>query len=267
MVNMTLKQIKFTQTYFANGKSASAAYKASYDAANMTDTSVATAASELLQNPKVQQYLAELTEDAAAQAKLSVSWVIGRYMEIATADVNELVRARQVCCRYCHGTDHKYQWIDADEWAVAVADVIETNRKIEMANKKRGPDEKAPLKDVPDMAGGFGFWGTAYPSDDCPKCFGRGVTDVMIQDTTKLSKSAKMLYAGVKQTANGMEIKLRDQDGALDWLAKYLGMDKKTMELSGPGGGPLVHSHMKADELTDDQLAALIAQTATADPE
>lgn len=262
MVNMTPKQIKFTQTYFANGQSASAAYRACYDAANMTDNSVGNAASELLKNPKIQEYLAELTEQAASQAKLSVSWLLQRYMEIATADVNELVKSRQVCCRHCHGVDHKYQWIDAEEWARAVADVIETNRKIEIANKKRPQDEKSPLKDVPDYAGGFGFWGTAYPSDTCPKCFGKGETDVMLQDTTKLSKAGKMLYAGIKMTSNGPEMKLRDQDGALDWLAKYLGMDKKTMELSGPGGGPLVHAHMKAEELTDDQLAALIAQQA-----
>lgn len=262
---MTPKQIKFTQTYFANGGKASEAYRASYDAANMADCSVSNAASEVLRHPLVAEYLEELYEQAASQAKLSVSWVLQRYMEIATADVNELVKSRQVCCRYCHGMDHKYQWIDAEEWAKAVAEVIEANRKIEIANKKRPEDEKAPLKDVPDYAGGFGFWGTAYPSETCPKCFGKGQTDILLQDTTKLSKAGKMLYGGIKMTSTGPEIKLRDQDGALDWLAKYLGMDKKTMELSGPGGGPLVHSHMKAEELTDDQLAALIAQPPATD--
>jgi hypothetical protein len=59
-----------------------------------------------------------------------------------------------------------------------------------------------------------------------------------------------MLYAGVKQTANGPEIKMRDQDKALAFLASYLGLDKKVLEINQPQ--PL-HT---LSEITDDPVVA-----------
>lgn len=68
-------------------------------------------------------------------------------------------------------------------------------------------------------------------------------------DTRKLKGSAKVLYAGAKQTRNGIEILTRDKDAAVVNLARYLGMmvDK---ELSGPGGGPIPMASLTAEDLT-----------------
>ena len=51
---------------------------------------------------------------------------------------------------------------------------------------------------------------------------------------------------------------MRDQDAAVAHLARYLGMMVDKKEISGPGGGPVPLAHITADDLTDDQLAAIL---------
>lgn len=231
---LTPKQNMFARRLF-EGDTQAEAYKASYDASKMTDASIVAEAKKLAANPAVQDALADLTTDAEYVSTLSVAWVLKQYMQIATADVNELVESRRICCRHCYGIDHKYQWADVEEWALEFARIMEVNERRE---KSRATDKPAP-EPLPSDAGGFGFWATLEPVGDCPKCFGIGTQTVHIHDTRKLKGAAKLLYAGIKQTSNGFEIKLRDQDGALEYLAKYLGIDKKTLEMTGPGGGPI----------------------------
>lgn len=227
--DLTIKQIKFAHEYFKTGQ-ASASYRAVYSVENMSDASISSGAQQLLNNAKVVEYLEQLHDEAAHVAQLSVGWVLKQYMQIATANVNDLIESRRVCCRHCHGIGHAYQWIDQQEWAQAVAHVMEYN-----ADRPR----KAAEKPLPDTSGGFGFWATRDPVATCPKCFGEGHQHVHVHDTRRLTGPAKLLYAGVKQTQHGIEIKTRDQDAALDYLAKYLGIDKKTLEVSGPNGGPV----------------------------
>lgn len=256
MEKLTPKQAKFARHLF-EGSTQAEAYKASYDAANMTEASIVAEAKKLAANPAVQAAVAEYTADAEYVAQLNVAWVLKQYMRIATADVNELVEQRQECCRHCYGIDHKYQWVDAEEWALELANVMQRNAAIEKRNLKAS--EPSPLEELPTLAGGVGFWATKGPVDTCPKCFGNGHLRTHLHDTRK-AKSP--LYAGVKMTAAGPEIKLRDQDGALQYLAKYLGIDTKTLEISGPGGGPISLKHAKAEDLSDDQLAAIVAAEA-----
>ena len=70
--------------------------------------------------------------------------------------------------------------------------------------------------------------------------------------------NSRKLFAGIKKTKDGIEIKTRDQSEALANIAKFLGMNVERKELSGPGGGPVAITNLTADDLTDDQLAALV---------
>lgn len=231
---MTPKQTKFAREWFECGDM-SEAFRRSYDVGNMSDSSIGSAASRLSKNDEVLAYVAQLTQDAEYVAQLSKAWVLKQYMQIATADVNELIESRRICCRYCHGIDHAYQWIDETEWAIALAQAIELNEQAAAASRGR----KIKSNPLPTFDGGGGFWGNTAPHPECPKCFGNGEMQVHVHDTRKLKGAAKLLYAGVKQTANGIEIKTRNQDEALAFLARYLGLDKNTLEVSGPDGAPL----------------------------
>jgi hypothetical protein len=106
--------------------------------------------------------------------------------------------------------------------------------------------------------GGFGFDLNAEPHPACPECGGLGQELIYVADTRKLKGSARRLYAGVKKTKDGLQIITRDQDAALANISRYLGMLVDRKEISGPGGGPVPLAHITADDLSDDQLAAIL---------
>lgn len=101
---------------------------------------------------------------------------------------------------------------------------------------------------------------TLPPNPACKACRGLGIAFVEVADTQSLPERSRRLYAGAKQTKDGVEIKMRDQDAALRNLADYLGMlNKSKGELSGPGGGAIpISSAVRVEDLTDEQLEAFI---------
>ena len=63
-----------------------------------------------------------------------------------------------------------------------------------------------------------------HPDDECKWCKGRGVDQVVISDTRKLTGSARLLFKGAKMGKYGVEIQMHDQLAALDRVAKHIGM-------------------------------------------
>lgn len=62
------------------------------------------------------------------------------------------------------------------------------------------------------------------PDPDCETCHGEGRPDVLVKDTRHLSPQAKALYAGVKVTKDGLEIKMHSKMDALEKVFKHLGL-------------------------------------------
>jgi phage terminase small subunit len=71
------------------------------------------------------------------------------------------------------------------------------------------------------------------PNPDCENCSGEGVGRPWVADTRKLKGPARRLYAGVKVTKDGLEVKMHDQRAALVDVARHLGMFKDKLEHSG----------------------------------
>ncbi len=65
------------------------------------------------------------------------------------------------------------------------------------------------------------------PKDDCPICGGDGQARTVLKDTRHLSANAAALYAGAKQTKDGIEIKMHSKLDAIEKLAKHLGVYEK----------------------------------------
>lgn len=178
----------------------------------------AKAASKLLMHPKIKARIQELRQPAAEVTMLQVADVLNEWCMIASADPRELVTHQRVNCRHCNGVDHKYQWRSNEEYWNTVAQAAAAEEK------RQFTDPKAPPVPVPDADGGFGFRINGPVHPDCPVCDGEGYDRVFIPDLSTLSPKAAKLYAGVKKTKDGIEVKMRDQDGALANIAKYLGM-------------------------------------------
>lgn len=237
MITMKLsdKQIYFCQQYVVDFNGTQAAIRAGY-----SENGADVQAVRLLANASVKAYVEELKSQLATKAQLTPLWVLEQWKKTALADPNELTQLRRTACRHCHGYGHAYQWTEA-EYVKAVNDAIDKG------------------KDAPSADGGIDYDMNAEPHKDCPECGGNGIETVYMADTRKLKGDARHLYLGVKKTKNGIEIMQRNKDEALANIAKFLGMNVERKEISGPNGQPLTVANLSADDLTDDQLAALIA--------
>ena len=245
-MSLTLRQRSFATEYLVDFNGTQAAIRAGY-----SENGAAQIAFVLLSHAEINEFIQEKAEDRAAAADLSAEWVLRQWRQIASADPNDLIWIRRECCRHCHGVFHAFQWTEFEYKAA-----VEAARKHECSPKCSQP---CSARVIPDPAGGFGFDLKREPAPDCPVCHGEGNERVMVADTRRLRGPARRLYAGAKQTKDGIEIKMRDQDGALANIAKYLGMLVDKRELSGPGGAPIPVAAYSARDLTDDQLAAIAA--------
>ena len=203
-------------------------------------------ASVLLKRPEIAEAIALRIQTISAQrgdtAGMTPAKVMQMWVDLATADPSDLMEFRQLNCRHCWCVGGAYQW-DAREYADAAAKAMNLG------------------EDVPLMEGGDGWNKNADPNPDCTACGGDGVPDVLLKDTRKLKGKARLLFAGLKQTQHGVEIKLRDQDAALANIAKAMGMFVERRELSGPNGGPVPVASVNVNVPVDPVEASRLYQS------
>lgn len=226
-----------------------AAWRAVFSGQKFTAGTVERKAYDLLIDPAVQAEIINLKRQIIAVAEQShpvmtvpatradVEQIIE---ELATADASELVQLQVRNCRYCHGVDHRFQWHTPIEYARKCARIMDENAEAEQTwieQRKMGAKVRKPKPTpIPSDDGGYGFQFDRMPHSGCPECLGEGKEHVRFADTRTLSGKAKRLFAGVKQTANGIEIITRNQDVALKMLAQMKGV-----QFAPDGSGPTVN--------------------------
>jgi phage terminase small subunit len=239
MAELTPKQQRFVDEYLIDLNATQAAIRAGY--------SKATAGSigdENLKKPEIAAAIAERMRARAQRTEITQDMVLQRWWQIATADPRRLIEYRRCGCRYCYGKDHKYQWVDEAEFIRAYNEAV--------SYQEANPDEN---HDIPDNEGGYGFNPTFTPHAECPKCFGRGHGEAYAHDTRNIDDQSAVLYAGVKVTKEGLEVKMHDQAAALENVAKHLGMFVDRKEVGKPGD---------FENLSDDELDKRLNATADA---
>ncbi len=231
----TDKQAAFVREYPKDFNATAAAKRAGYSEATAGQIGHA-----LLKKVEIQVAVERRAAEIAAVAEVDAAMVVRELLDVATADVRELVSIYRDACRYCYGIDHRRQWTRG-EYESLLTDAL------------------AAGKSAPDLAGGFGYDATREPHPDCPECHGRGVECLIATDTRKLSSKAAKLYAGAQQTKDGIKALARNQNEALMALGRYLVMFKERTEVSGPGGGPVPLLGLRPEDLSDEQLTAIAA--------
>jgi phage terminase small subunit len=221
------KEIEFAKEYAEHGN-ASKAFRSVFGTQGLSPQAVGRRAAALSNTERVQACVERLKKQQEKNAEFGIAEIVKEWQDIATADPNELMSIRRRCCRHCYGRGHHYQWTDADEFAYAVG--------VALGTPKKGEARKA----IPSDAGGYGFNFTLRPHPECPQCRGEGHEITYFSDTRELTGKARKLYAGIKQTTNGITIVTRDQDAALANLARFYGMFTDKIQLQGAGGGPLI---------------------------
>lgn len=210
---MTPKQERFVAEYLIDLNATQAAIRAGYSAKTAQQVGF-----ENLTKPVIKAALAEAQADRGKRTEITQDMVLQRWWQIATANPNDLISYRRVCCRHCFGHKHEHQWKDVEEYQRAIKSAVEEAKKAEFETGV----ETEP--NIPSDIGGYGFDPSIKPHPKCPKCNGEGFGEVFAQDTRELTSQAQALYAGVKITKDGLEIKMQDQGKALELVARHLGM-------------------------------------------
>lgn len=232
------REVLFVEAYLVDPNGKQAAIKAGYAV-----RSAEVQAARLIRKARVRDAIRAAQLARSQATKITSEDVLKRWWMIATADPNDLIEYRRGCCRHCYGVMHRYQETQnerAERYAQWERD----------AAAAKGTDNEAKFVRF-DELGGIGWDPRRAPVEKCIECFGEGRERVFPKDTRLLSPAARALYAGVKVTKDGLDIKMNSQEAALANVAKHLGMFVEKHEHSGPGGGPIE----TADAV--DQLAKL----------
>lgn len=225
-MSLTDKQQRFVEEYLVDLNATQAAIRAGYS----SDTA-AQVGYENLRKPEIADSIAEAKAERSKRVEVTADQVLRELVDIATTDANELVEHRIGCCRFCWGLNFRYQ---------------RTRNELERAEASHAAANEKAVREggettLFDPEGGEGYHARRKPNPDCPECFGDGVGRPVFKDSARASAAARRLYAGVKVTKDGMEMKLHSKLDALDRLFKHLGMSAaERVELTGKGGAGLV---------------------------
>lgn len=171
----------------------------------------------LMADPDMQDAITHAQTERLARLKIEVNDVLASIAGTAYADPSELIEYRRGCCRYCWGVDFKYQFT--------------TQRKLVQAQREY---EKTPDALVYAFeSGGDGYDPRRPANPACPECFGDGIGEAIVKDTRYLSPGARSLYAGVKITKEGIEVKTNSQDKARELLARHLSLLNDKIKVEG----------------------------------
>ena len=237
---LTAKMVAFVDHY-CSWRNATQAYTHAYDTNGSYETRRDEGA-KLLSDPRIQAAIKARQKVATEASGVDVAWLLGRFMDIATADPRELIGLKVGCCRYCYGEGHGYQWREAEY----LEEMAKVDRQAMLY------PEQARFMEYPDVGGGFGFNATWPPRGDCPRCHGEGVERFVPRDTDRLSDGALLLYGGVKVKKDGYEIIIADRSKAAELAGRILGAFNDKVKISGTLG----HMHAVADLRGVDPIEA-----------
>lgn len=209
------RRARFVAEYLVDHNATQAAIRAGY-----SPRSAYAQGSRLLKDDEVQAEIAKGREKLAATLEMTTVDIARHLANIIIADPNELIEYRRVCCRYCWGEGFLYQRTP-QEMRVARA-----KHEQRAANPKHGE-----VIGEFDVQGGDGYNANLGPNPECPECHGHGSEQPFPKDTRNMSEAARALYAGVKITRDGIEIKMHSKERALEMYGRHLGMFKDKLEV------------------------------------
>jgi hypothetical protein len=208
---LNARQRAFVDEYIVDMNATQAAIRAGY-----SQKTAGSVGHEILNKPEIAAAIAERQKDRLKRVELDQDRIVQELWNVVTADANDLVEYRRTCCRYCWGEDFLYQRTVGEMERARIQhqkDILDARE-----------DANSPPIGPFDEAGGIGYDIRRPPHPDCAECFGQGVGSVFVKDTRDLPPAARSMYAGVKQTKDGLEIKMHDKQGSMQLLMRHAGM-------------------------------------------
>ncbi len=246
-VGLTANERRFVEEYLSD-LNGTQAYLRVFPAT--TERSASTLSSRLLGKVDIQEAISQGKKDRSERTGINADRALQEVWNIVTADPRELVEYRVGCCRFCWGAGFQYQRTDnemARDEQAHEADQVEKKRK----------DEEYEYRPF-DVKGGTGYLKSRDPHPECPECVGEGLGRTVIHDTRKISAGAASLFAGIKETKEGIEIKTHSKDAMLEKVFRHLALYRDRLEVTGKNGGPIEQVH----SMSDADLLAIAASAA-----
>ena len=218
---LSLRERLFVDAYVLDQNASKAALIAGYSKA-----SAPVLGSRVLKKVNVRAAIEARIAELHSKYEVKQEEVLRSLHAIAFTDVNQLVEFRRQCCRFCWGSDFMYQLTPN-----------EARQRDRIVEKQAEYDAAPTEKDRPEMPehwidyGGSGFDRRKPPNADCPECFGEGEGITHIHDTRKLSPEARHLYAGVEETKDGLKVRTKSADKAIESLAKHKQLFVERLEI------------------------------------
>lgn len=211
------RQQRFVEEYLVDLNGTQAAIRAGYSA--KTARAMGT---ENLSKPAIASAVRAAMAKLSAKTDISAERVVREAWNTLTADPREFMEYRVGCCRHCWGKGFLRQRTDGEFETAREANAL-ANRTLD-EKRKPGPFE---------VQGGSGFDLKRDANPQCPDCGGEGRGRTVFKDTRNVSPAALSLFAGIKETKEGLEIKLHDKGAAMDKLFRHFGIynDKLTITL------------------------------------
>ncbi|WBF05185.1 terminase small subunit [Burkholderia phage CSP3] len=225
---LTDKQQAFVDEYLVDLNATKAAIRAGYSPKTAQEQS-----SRMLSKPHVQKAIAEAKARRAERTEIDQDRIVRELWNVLTADANGLIEYRRTCCRYCYGKDHRFQRTAGEMERAKIE-----HRAFVLKCKQEGV-KLTVAEQTFDEQGGIGYDPRKPPVEECPECFGEGYGDVFVKDTRNLSPELRSLYAGVKRTKDGIEVKMHDKQGFVQLLMRHAGMLNDKLKLQGDKENPL----------------------------
>jgi len=181
------------------------------------------------------------TASLSKRSELTKEMIIAELQAIAFADPRDLIELRRVACRYCHSENGEAQETK-----------LEHKMRLQAHNMLLARTPESKWRTLPPFVEMGGTYDPRMPPNpDCDQCAGDGEERITAKDNRLLSPSARALLAGVKITAQGLEVKMHDKTKALELLGRHLAMftDKHVN----------LNLNVDAKDLPDDAIGASIA--------
>lgn len=208
------KQAVFCREYATDFNGTQAAIRAGYSERTANEQ-----AARLLAKVSIRAALRELTADRIKRLEIDGDEILRRWHAIMTTDPNSLMQYRRVSCRCCWGNCFQAQRTPSEY----------REAKLQHAELRAETLWKSDQQvDIGEFDGIEGDWYDKRrdPNPECPECFGEGVGETFFNDTRKLSPGALLMYAGVKEGREGIEILTSSQEKAAEMLGRALGLFK-----------------------------------------
>jgi len=219
----------------------------------------------LTNKPHIRARIREYESTAAAATVIDYAAILEHDRAIVEGykHADQVTQYLHQCCRYCYGKEHRYQWIDFEEYLGALGKTEDLNvRRVEFGQRS------LPM---PSDAGGYGYDSNAEPNLFCPRCEGRGHQVAVIADTTKLEGPARAIVKGIKVTSTGTEVLFHDIDKAKERLLRaggYFGDDAASVARGAAAGAAVgaaaatVAAAQRAKDMTLDEAQRLYQELA-----